>query len=126
MQRHVERILLVSEAEIRATVRFLLERVKDSGRAQWSGRPRGSALWNVTAGNQARRRGALGRQRRYRFPEDPVNSTPADFKIGQILRPPGCCLVFTQAGKTDYRKEQFVDHLPLGISIHQIEPLKWR
>jgi threonine dehydratase len=28
MQRHVERILLVSEAEIRATVRFLLERVK--------------------------------------------------------------------------------------------------
>ena len=28
MQRHVERILLVSEAEIRATVRFLLERAK--------------------------------------------------------------------------------------------------
>jgi threonine dehydratase len=28
MQRHVERILLVSEAEIRATMRFLLERVK--------------------------------------------------------------------------------------------------
>jgi len=28
MRRHVERILLVSEAEIRATVRFLLERVK--------------------------------------------------------------------------------------------------
>jgi threonine dehydratase len=28
IQRHVERILLVSEAEIRATVRFLLERVK--------------------------------------------------------------------------------------------------
>jgi threonine dehydratase len=28
IQRHVERVLLVSEAEIRATVRFLLERVK--------------------------------------------------------------------------------------------------
>ena len=28
MQRHVEQILLVSEAEIRATVRFLMERVK--------------------------------------------------------------------------------------------------
>jgi threonine dehydratase len=28
MQRHVERILLVSEAEIRATIRFLLERMK--------------------------------------------------------------------------------------------------
>ena len=28
LQRHVERILLVSEAEIRATMRFLLERVK--------------------------------------------------------------------------------------------------
>ncbi len=74
LRSHVEQMLLVSEDEIRSTLKFILMRMKIVLRAQRRCFRRGGPFQETAPGNQARRRDSIGRQRRLRKPDEFMNA----------------------------------------------------